>query len=148
MAQKYELIKRWFGLCLISQLPLISYHHMNWSSGPSRSDTNLPVQSQKQARTLKFRFYEEEELYYLCSENKGADQHRSYRFSQMMTEPVYSLISKPGEYSDQPCENNKDKTVLPCVNFFLRESRAVCLINPYITNGFTHHYHLGVHFLL
>ena len=43
------------------------------------SDTNQAVQSQKQARSLKFRFKEEEELYYLSSANKGADQLRGYR---------------------------------------------------------------------
>ena len=43
------------------------------------SDTNQAVQSQKQARSLKFQIYEEEEVYYLCSENKGADQLRGYR---------------------------------------------------------------------
>ena len=42
------------------------------------SDTNRSVQSQKQARGLKFWLQVEEELYYLCSENKGADQLRSY----------------------------------------------------------------------
>ena len=31
------------------------------------------------ARVLKFRFYEEEGLYYPCSENKDADQLRGYR---------------------------------------------------------------------
>ena len=31
------------------------------------------------ARGLKFWIYEEEELYYQCSENKGADQLRGYR---------------------------------------------------------------------
>ena len=47
------------------------------SSGfPTRSDTNRPVQSQKQARCLKFRI-QEEKLHYPCSENKGADQLRS-----------------------------------------------------------------------
>ena len=40
---------------------------------PNRSDTNRAVQSQKQARSFKFRIEEEEEVYYLCSENKGAD---------------------------------------------------------------------------
>ena len=34
---------------------------------PNRSNTNQPVQSLKQARSLK-----EEELYYQCSENNGA----------------------------------------------------------------------------
>ena len=41
---------------------------------PARSDTNRPVQSQKKARSLKFRIYEEDVFYYLCSEAKGADQ--------------------------------------------------------------------------
>ena len=38
-----------------------------------------PVQSQKIARSCKFRMKEEEELYYQCSENKGADKLRGYR---------------------------------------------------------------------
>ena len=46
---------------------------------PNRSDTNRPVQLQKQARSLKFWTLVEEELYYPSSENKGADQLRSYR---------------------------------------------------------------------
>ena len=47
----------------------------------NRSYTNRPVQLQKQARSLKFRIYMyvEEELYYPCSEIKGADQLRGYR---------------------------------------------------------------------
>ena len=46
-----------------------------WSSGfPTRSATNRAVLSQKMARGLKFRIYEVEELYYPCSENKGADR--------------------------------------------------------------------------
>ena len=48
------------------------------SSVSEQVDTNRPVQSHKQARTLKFQVYEEEALYYQCSENKGADQLRSY----------------------------------------------------------------------
>ena len=51
----------------------------NRSSGfPTKSDKNRPVQSQKQTRSLKFWIYVQEELYYACSENKGADQLRSY----------------------------------------------------------------------
>ena len=46
---------------------------------PNRSDTNQPVQAQERARSLKFRIYVEEELYYPSSENKGADQLRGYR---------------------------------------------------------------------
>ena len=44
-----------------------------------RPDTNRPVLSQKQARSLKFWSYVEEELYYPSSENKGADQLRLCR---------------------------------------------------------------------
>ena len=40
----------------------------------TRSDTNQAVQSQKMARGFKFLILEEEGLYFLCSENKGADQ--------------------------------------------------------------------------
>ena len=51
----------------------------NRSSGvPTRSDTNLPVQPQKMAKCLKFGILIEEGLYHLSSENKGADQLRSY----------------------------------------------------------------------
>ena len=46
---------------------------------PTRSDTNRAVQSQKQARSLKFLMKEEEGLYYSCSENKGPDQLCGYR---------------------------------------------------------------------
>ena len=46
---------------------------------PNRSDPDRPVQSQKRARSLKFRIKVEEELYYPSSENKGADQLRGYR---------------------------------------------------------------------
>ena len=45
---------------------------------PTRSDTNQPVQSQKKVRILKFWVDVEEEFYYKRSENKGADQLRSY----------------------------------------------------------------------
>ena len=41
---------------------------------PNRSDTKQAVQSQKQAGSLKFRTLEEENVYYPCGENKGADQ--------------------------------------------------------------------------
>ena len=46
---------------------------------PNRSDTNQPAQAQKRGRSLKLRIHVEEELYYPCSENKGADQLRGYR---------------------------------------------------------------------
>ena len=44
----------------------------------TRSNTNRAVHSQKIARSLKLQMKEEEGLYYPCSENKGADQLRSY----------------------------------------------------------------------
>ena len=51
----------------------------NRSSGfPIRSDTNPSVQPQKMARSFEFWIYMEEEFYYPCSENKGADQLCSY----------------------------------------------------------------------
>ena len=46
---------------------------------PTRPDTNRAVQPQKMAIGLKFRIKNVEGLYYLCSENKGADQLRGYR---------------------------------------------------------------------
>ena len=52
----------------------------NRSSGfPTRYHTNQDVQPHKLARGLKFRTWEVEGLYYVCSENKGADQLRGYR---------------------------------------------------------------------
>ena len=45
---------------------------------PTRTDINRPRESQKRARVLNFRIYLEEELYCRSSENKGADQLRSY----------------------------------------------------------------------
>ena len=50
-----------------------TFWYLTWS------DTNQAVQLQKMARGLKFRIEEVEGLYYLCSENKGADQLRGYR---------------------------------------------------------------------
>ena len=40
----------------------------------TKSDTNPAVQSQKMATGLQFWIKGGEGLYYLCSENKGADQ--------------------------------------------------------------------------
>ena len=45
----------------------------------NRSDTNQAVQAQKMAGDWKFWIYKVEEVYYPCSENKGADQLRGYR---------------------------------------------------------------------
>ena len=43
-----------------------------------QTQTGLYVRPQKMATGWKMRIYEVEGLYYLCSENKGADQLRSY----------------------------------------------------------------------
>ena len=48
---------------------------------PARSDTNRAAQAQKMARGLKFWIQNVDELYYPCSENKDADQLRSYCFA-------------------------------------------------------------------
>ena len=46
---------------------------------PTRYDTNQAVQLQQIDRGLKFWIKKVEGLYYLCSENKGADQLHGYR---------------------------------------------------------------------
>ena len=45
-----------------------------WAFRPGLTDTNSAVRPQKMARCLKFRIKGIEGLYYLCSENKGAEQ--------------------------------------------------------------------------
>ena len=42
----------------------------NFGLRPGKN-TNQPIESQKIARSFKFRMKEEERLYYPCSENKG-----------------------------------------------------------------------------
>ena len=54
-------------------------HEKTLSSGfQTRSDTNRAVQSQKMVSGLKFWIEQVEGLYYLCSENNGADQLCGY----------------------------------------------------------------------
>ena len=50
---------------------------------PTRCETNPPVQSKKMAKGWKLQIHKVEELYYLCSENKGADQLCSYCTADM-----------------------------------------------------------------
>ena len=53
-------------------------HDARKSSGfPTRSDTNRAVQAKEMARGWKFLVYKVEELYFPCSENRGADQLRT-----------------------------------------------------------------------
>ena len=65
------------------------------SSGfPTSSDTNRAVQLQKMARGLKFGFRKYiDGLYYLCSENKGADQLRGYREADLRL--CFRICKKP-----------------------------------------------------
>ena len=60
---------------------------------PTRSNKNWTVQSQKMARILKFGIYEEAVLYYLVSENKGADQHHGYREADLCL--CFCICKKP-----------------------------------------------------
>ena len=75
------------GSLFLSNQPVILYgtwgKHYNYVlvkqlGVPTRFDTKRSVQSQKMVRGLKFWIWKVEELYYPCSENKGADQLRSY----------------------------------------------------------------------
>ena len=50
---------------------------------PTRSETNWAVQPQKMARGLKFQIKEVEGLYYICCENKGADQLCDHRAADL-----------------------------------------------------------------
>ena len=69
------------------------------SSGfPTRSDTNRAVQSQKMARGLKFRIRVGEGLYYLCSENKDADQLHGNREADLrLCFRIYKIRFSHGE---------------------------------------------------
>ena len=66
----------------------------------TRSNTNWAVKPQKIARCLTFRTWEEEGLYYLCSENKGADQLIcgfvfAYAKSQFSHDVAHMIKSEP-----------------------------------------------------
>ena len=60
---------------------------------PTWSDTNQAVQLQKMTSGLKFRIWKVEGLYYLCSENKGADQLRGYREADLRL--CFRICKKP-----------------------------------------------------
>ena len=53
---------------------------------PIRFDTNWAVQPKKTARGLKIWILEVEGLYYLCSQNKGADQ-----LCGVLSAPLFSM---------------------------------------------------------
>ena len=58
-----------------------------------QSDTNRATRPHKMVRGLKFRMKEVEGLYYLCGENKGADQLRSYREADLRL--CFRICKKP-----------------------------------------------------
>ena len=60
---------------------------------PTWLDTNQAVQVQKMARGYKFRIKKVEGLYYLLSENKGADQLRGYREADLRL--CFRICKKP-----------------------------------------------------
>ena len=65
---------------------------------------NQPGQLQELVRRLKFRIKEEEGLYYLCSENKGADQLLCFRLCRLF------VFSQTGSYLvDQTISNYQNK---------------------------------------
>ena len=58
----------------------LSAARQNMCSGfLTRSNTEQDVQPQKMARSLKFQTYNVDGVFYLCRENKGADQLRIFR---------------------------------------------------------------------
>ena len=74
----------------------------------NRSDINRPVQLQKQARSLKFWSYVEEELHYPSSENKGADQLRGYREADLrLCFRLGRLLVFPRGGSNELCHDEK-----------------------------------------
>ena len=57
------------------------------------SDINQTVELYKMARGLKFQIKKVEGSYYLCSENKGADQLRGYGEADLR--PCFRICKKP-----------------------------------------------------
>ena len=62
----------------------------------TKSATNQAVQPQKIDRDLQFLIYEVEGLYYLCGENKGADQLadqlRGYRAAAVTGQTICAFV--------------------------------------------------------
>ena len=63
---------------------------------PTKSDTNQAVQSPKMARGLESQIYEVEELYYLCSKNKGADKLHTYHAAGLRLSFCVQVFSRHG----------------------------------------------------
>ena len=71
------------GTVLTIKMSRVTKQRNVLARNPTWSDTNQAVQLQKIARCLKFRIHKVEELYYPCSENKGADLRLCFRIGIM-----------------------------------------------------------------
>ena len=99
----------------------------NRSSGfPTRSDTNRAVQAQKMARGRKFLIYKVKELYYPCSESKGADQLRSY------CETDLRLCFRIGKNPVFSCRGSYKIVATICILFVLKQSAQAVKIDNFI----------------
>ena len=63
------------------------------------------VQLQKMARGLKFRIQIVEEVYYLCSENKGADLRLCFRICKTLVSHDAAHIISDGNRPEVGCSN-------------------------------------------
>ena len=85
---------------------------------PTWSDTNQAVQLQKIARCLKFWIHKVEELYYPCSENKGADLRLCFRICIML---VFSRCDSNVDLQPHPRHG-------PLYPMLLHESRPYIVV--------------------
>ena len=106
----------------------------SWFS--TRSDTNRAVQPQKMARGLKFWIQEVEEQYYLCSENKGADQVRRYwaadlrLFFRIWKKQIFSWGGSSLGHTNYCCSHPKIWTYRKVPKF--SDTRKICWNLPQI----------------
>ena len=98
---------------------------------PTRSDTNRPVQAQKRDRNLKFQIYVEGELYYPSSENKGADQLRSY------CEADLRLCFRLGRLLVFPCGGSYDYILFFSIFQWLMKKKWKLSMGPDTADHFT-----------
>ena len=90
------------------------------------SDINQTVQLQKMARGLKFRISKVEGFYYLCSENKGADQLRGYHEADLRL--CFRICKKPvfsWHGSNEYCHEIKGYRILDIYNVHVVTKRIV-----------------------
>ena len=95
----------------------------------TRSHKNRAVLPQKMARGLKFRIYIEEGFYYLCSENKGANQLRGYREADLRL--CFRICKKPffsrrGSYN-MPYYVCQNEVMFICVHLYIRLAIQLCI---------------------